>query len=72
MEKMQINDYTIPMSQRDDHLVPFKNKHSGEDIHNVINDVFLDYEDSKIKRKNIELTIYYRDLLSFLIKTYGH
>ena len=69
---MQINDYTVCMSTRDNHFLPTGNKHSGEDIHNVINDVFLDYEDSKTKRKNIELTIYYRDLLTFLIKNYGH
>lgn len=67
---MQINDYTMFMN--DDHILPTKTRHTGEDIHNVINDVFLDYEDSKNKRKNIELTIYYRDLLSFLIKNYGH
>lgn len=70
MERMKKNDYTRLMSKREDHFLPAR--HSGEDIHNVINDVFLDYEDSKSKRKNIELTIYYRDLLTFLIKTYGH
>jgi len=63
--------YTILMSLKD-HLFPATEKYSGEDIHKVMNDVYLDYEDSKLKRKNIELTIYYRDLLSFLVKNYGH
>ena len=44
----------------------------GQDVHKVINGVHLDYEDAKNSRRDIELTIYYRDLLSFLIKTYGH
>lgn len=67
---MQISDYSITM----DILGPLpKDKaHSGEDIHKVINSVHLDYEDAKKSRRDIELTIYYRDLLSFLIKNYGH
>ena len=47
-------------------------KHSVQDIHNVIDGVHLDYEHYKKSRANIDQTIYYRDLLSFLIKTYGH
>jgi len=47
-------------------------KHSGEDIHAVIDGVHIDYEKCKKTRKDIEATIYHRDLLSFLIKTYGH
>ena len=49
-----------------------QDKHSGEDIHAVIDSVHKDYDRSKKLRRDIEGTIYYRDLLSFLIKTYGH
>jgi hypothetical protein len=68
--KMQISNYSNDM----DILGPFikDEKHNGEDIHKVINNVHLDYEAARLKRKDIELTIYYRDLLSFLIKNYGH
>ena len=67
---MELSDYSMDM----DILGPFpKDKaHSGEDIHKVINGVHLDYEDAKKSRRDIELTIYYRDLLSFHIKNYGH
>jgi len=68
---MSKSRYTIEMSLKD-HLLPSSEKYAGEDIHKVIDDVHTDYEDSKNKRRNIELTIYYRDLLSFLIKNYGH
>ena len=70
MEKMQISNYSNDM----DIIGPFTKdeKHNGEDIHKVINNVHLDYEAARLKRKDIELTIYYRDLLSFLIKNYGH
>jgi len=68
---MSKSRYTIEMSLKD-HLIPDSGKYAGEDIHKVIDDVHTDYEDSKNKRRNIELTIYYRDLLSFLIKNYGH
>jgi hypothetical protein len=63
---MQISNYSNDM----DILGPFikDEKHNGEDIHKVINNVHLDYEAARLKRKDIELTIYYRDLLSFLIK----
>lgn len=67
---MNINDYDKSM----DILSPFvKNeKFTGEAIHKVIDDVHKDYDHARTHRKDIELTIYYRDLLSFLIKNYGH
>jgi len=71
VEKLINKLYTIVMSLKD-HLIPGSEKHSGEDIHKVIDDVHMDYEDCRTKRRNVELTIYYRDLLSFLIKNYGH
>ena len=71
MEKMHRSDYSISMSYRDIDL-PVKRNLDGQDIHKVISGVHLDYEDAKKSRRDIELTIYYRDLLSFLIKTSGH
>ena len=72
--KMMISSYNRPMASFRDIFIkePNQDKHSGEDIHGVINSVFLDYERSKKSRRDIEGTIYYRDLLSFLVKTYGH
>ena len=69
---MQINHYNRSMA-RDIFIKDItQEKHSGEDIHAVIDSVHKDYDRSKKIRSNIEGTIYYRDLLSYLIKTYGH
>ncbi len=69
--KMAINNYNNEMR---DIFIKESNqsKHSGEDIHSIIDGVHKDYDKSKKDRRDIEGTIYYRDLLSFLIKTYGH
>jgi hypothetical protein len=70
---MSKSNYNTKMSSRDIFIKePLVEKHSGEDIHAVINSVHLDYESARKSRYNIEGAIYYRDLLSFLIKTYGH
>jgi len=69
---MQINHYNRSMARDIFIKEENQNKHSGEDIHAVIDSVHKDYDRSKKYRSNIEGTIYYRDLLSFLIKTYGH
>jgi len=72
VEKMSQNHYNLEMARdvflkHDD-----QPKHSGEDIHQIIDGVHIDYEKSKKSRRDVEGTIYYRDLLSFLVKTYGH
>ena len=73
VEKMTISSYNITMAYRDIFIKETnQEKHSGEDIHAVIDSVHKDYDKSKKYRSDIEGTIYYRDLLSFLIKTYGH
>jgi len=69
---MPKNNYNRSMARDIFHKVPEQEKHSGEDIHSVINGVHLDYERAKKDRSEIEKTISFRDLLSFLIKTYGH
>lgn len=69
--KMTRSSYNIRM--RDIFIKePNQSRHSGEDIHSIIDGVHKDYDRSKKDRRDIEGTIYYRDLLSFLIKTYGH
>ena len=72
--KIVINSYNKKMATFRDIFIkePNQNKHSGEDIHAVIDSVHKDYDKSRKFRGEIEGTIYYRDLLSFLIKTYGH
>ena len=69
-----ISSYNRPMASFRDIFIkePNQDKHSGEDIHAVIDSVHKDYDKSRKFRGEIEGTIYYRDLLSFLIKTYGH
>jgi len=69
---MRKSDYSIQMSFKDFFQKPEPVTRSGEDIHKVISGVHIDYEDEKKKKRDPELTIYYRDLLTFLIKTYGH
>jgi len=71
--KMMISSYNNTMAYRDIFIKETnQEKHSGEDIHAVIDSVHKDYDKSRKFRRDIEGTIYYRDLLSFLIKTYGH
>ena len=72
--KMIIRSYNTIMATFRDIFIKELNqeKHSGEDIHAVIDSVHKDYDKSRKFRGEIEGTIYYRDLLSFLIKTYGH
>lgn len=72
MEKTQINHYNRSMARDIFTKHEDQPKHSGEDIHQIIDGVHIDYEKSKKSRRDIEGTIYHRDLLSFLIKTYGH
>ena len=70
---MSRSNYNSKMSSKDIFIKdPMVERRSGEDIHAVIDSVHIDYEAAKKSRYNIDGTIYYRDLLSFLIKTYGH
>lgn len=72
MEKISQNHYNRSMARDIFSKEPDQPKHSGEDIHAVIDGVHIDYEKAKKSRRDIDGTIYFRDLLSFLIKTYGH
>ncbi len=67
-----VNQYNSSMARDTFLKEPDQPKHNGQDIHEVIDGVHIDYEHYKKSRASIDQTIYYRDLLSFLIKTYGH
>ena len=45
---------------------------SGQQLTNFISVVHDEFKIATQKRESPALTLYYRDLLSFLIKTYGH
>ena len=45
---------------------------SGQHITDLIEDVYDDYQYFLKTRKDPELILYYRDLLSYLVKNYGH
>lgn len=72
---MSKSHYTIDMDNWSKFLDEPKNDAwSGTEIHNLIEGVHEDYKTAvKSKRKvNPTKVLYYRDLLSYLVKTYGH
>lgn len=74
MEKLKNNLYNGSMSFE----IESKNKiienseWSGQEITNLISDIHEDYETFTKQRANPSVVLHYRDLLSYLIKTYGH
>ncbi len=45
---------------------------TGQDISNLLSGIHDDYEHYIKTRAPKEVVLYYRDLLSYLVKTYGH
>ena len=45
---------------------------TGHEITKLISDIHEDYENYTKQRANPNIVLHYRDLLSYLIKTYGH
>ena len=45
---------------------------SGQQLNNIIETIHEEYKYSVKEKQPPYITLYYRDLLSFLIKTYGH
>ena len=45
---------------------------SGQQISELIEDVYDDYNYYLKTRESPEITLYYRDLLAYLVKNYGH
>jgi len=45
---------------------------TGQSISDLINGVYEEYEYFKASKAQPEVVVYYRDLLTYLVKTYGH
>ena len=71
---MAKTSYTIDMSLYKDFLdIPKMQGWSGQAIHELLEEVEDDYNYYyKKRRKDPAGVIYYRDLLTYLVKTYGH
>jgi len=73
VEKLKNNIYNSSMpfdiESKDN---PINSEWSGQEITNLISDIHEDYETFTKQRANPSVVLHYRDLLSYLIKTYGH
>jgi hypothetical protein len=69
---MKNNHYNIVMNDRFEEFAMNGKHWSGQQISELIEDVYDDYNFYLKTRESPEITLYYRDLLSYLIKNYGH
>jgi hypothetical protein len=69
---MKNNDYNMKMNDRFDEFVLSGKHWSGQQISELIEDVYDDYNYYLKTRESPEITLYYRDLLAYLVKNYGH
>jgi len=69
---MKNNDYNMKMNDRFDEFVLKGKQWSGQQISELIEDVYDDYNFYLKTRESPEITLYYRDLLAYLVKNYGH
>ena len=71
---MAQSNYTYSMDYFDEFIKQPKNdRWSGSDVHLLLEEVYQDFKVSELKkRSNPKPYIYNRDLLSHLVKTYGH
>jgi hypothetical protein len=72
VEKMENNDYNTVMTDRFEEFVLNGKQWSGQQISELIEDVYDDYNYYLKTRESPEITLYYRDLLAYLVKNYGH
>ena len=73
MVKMQTSNYNDSMYEEVDLITIPKQEHwSGAQIHQLITDVEKQAELTSQLNLPMEVSQHYRDLLSRLIKTYGH
>jgi hypothetical protein len=72
VEKMENNDYNTVMTDRFEEFVLNGKQWSGQQISELIEDVYDDYNFYLKTRESPEITLYYRDLLAYLVKNYGH
>ena len=69
---MKNNDYNRIMNDRFEEFVLSGKQWSGQQISELIEDVYDDYNFYLKTRESPEITLYYRDLLAYLVKNYGH
>lgn len=69
---MKNNDYNVKMNDRFEEFVLNGKQWSGQQISELIEDVYDDYKFYLKTRESPEIILYYRDLLSYLVKNYGH
>jgi hypothetical protein len=69
---MENNDYNTVMTDRFEEFVLNGKQWSGQQISELIEDVYDDYNYYLKTRESPEITLYYRDLLAYLVKNYGH
>ena len=69
---MKNNDYNRVMNDRFEDFVLSGKQWSGQQISELIEDVYDDYNYYLKTRESPEITLYYRDLLAYLVKNYGH
>jgi hypothetical protein len=72
VEKMKNNDYNRIMNDRFEEFVLSGKQWSGQQISELIEDVYDDYNYYLKTRESPQITLYYRDLLAYLVKNYGH
>ena len=72
MEKFKNSAYNLCMQKFDSLIDLRQGQGSGQHITDLIEDVYDDYQYFLKTRKDPELILYYRDLLSYLVKNYGH
>jgi hypothetical protein len=69
---MKNNDYNRAMNDRFEEFVLSGKQWSGQQISELIEDVYDDYNYYLKTRESPQITLYYRDLLAYLVKNYGH
>jgi len=72
VEKVKNKDYNMRMTDRFEEFVLKGKQWSGQQISELIEDVYDDYNFYLKTRESPEITLYYRDLLAYLVKNYGH
>ena len=72
MEKFKNSAYNLCMQKFDSLIDLRQGQGSGQHITDLIEDVYDDYQYFLKTRKDPDLILYYRDLLSYLVKNYGH
>lgn len=69
---MKNKHYNTKMNKGFDEFILDGKQWSGQQISKLIEDVHDDYNFYLKTRESPEITLYYRDLLAYLVKNYGH